>query len=87
MSSGARLGRAFASAWEQLQCEIGEATTGSALAHPATEAGKHCLRLQAAISHARDLHAYQRLDIAVRSLAPTDARRVAWLNVDTFSAS
>eukprot|EP00973_Karenia_brevis_P075174 10442467-Karenia_brevis.AAC.1 len=70
-----------------MRAEIGEPIPGSVLGKPAADAGRRAYRVQAALTRARDKQAFQLLDVRVRDLPATDARRLAWLNVNRFSAS
>eukprot|EP00973_Karenia_brevis_P054156 7524134-Karenia_brevis.AAC.1 len=70
-----------------MQREIGEPVPGSVLADEAAQAGRRTHRMQAALTRARERHAFQELDVSIRELPPTDVRRAAWLNVNRYSAS
>eukprot|EP00973_Karenia_brevis_P040805 5648640-Karenia_brevis.AAC.1 len=62
LTANCRLGREFAVTWAEMQCEIGEPAPGTTLASPASEAGRHSQYIQAALTRARERHAFQELD-------------------------
>eukprot|EP00973_Karenia_brevis_P053982 7498191-Karenia_brevis.AAC.1 len=87
LASRSRLGREFESAWNIMQAEVGDPIPGSLLASPAAVAGRHTHRVQAALTRARERCSFQNFDVLVRTLPHDDARRLAWLNVNRFSAA
>ena len=44
-------------------------------------------RVQAALTRVRERHAYQMLGVELRALPHGDLRKLAWLNVDRYSAA
>eukprot|EP00973_Karenia_brevis_P044461 6157655-Karenia_brevis.AAC.1 len=87
VSADSRLGREFREAWDVMRHEVGEQQPGSVLSVPAAMAGQRRHRIQAALTRARERHAYQELDVAIRALPLGDRRRLAWLNVNRYSAA
>eukprot|EP00973_Karenia_brevis_P013324 1809646-Karenia_brevis.AAC.1 len=70
-----------------MQSEVGEPVDGSTLAGAAATAGRSTHRVQAGLTRARERHMSQALDIRMRALHADDGRRLAWLNVDRYSAA
>eukprot|EP00973_Karenia_brevis_P027144 3743668-Karenia_brevis.AAC.1 len=70
-----------------MQQEIGEPMPGTTLSSPPELAGRGTYRVQAAVTRARERHAFQQLDVRARALPSEDARRIAWLNVNGYSAA
>eukprot|EP00973_Karenia_brevis_P058881 8198029-Karenia_brevis.AAC.1 len=87
LTARTRVGEEFASAWRAMQSEVGEPIPGSTLADAPANAGRKAYRVQAGLTRARERSAFQDLDVLAKDLAPDDARRLAWLNVDRYSAS
>ena len=87
LAANTRAGREFEDAWSSMQREVGEPMPGSTLASPVSEAGHHTYRVQGSLTTAREKCGFQKLDVSIRSLPREDVRRLAWLNVDRFSAA
>eukprot|EP00973_Karenia_brevis_P092518 12412817-Karenia_brevis.AAC.1 len=87
LASGTRLGREFSTAWNGMQAEVGEPMEGSVLHGAAADAGRYAYRVQAGLTRARERHMYEALDLRLRALPAADARRLAWMNVDSYSAA
>ena len=86
LQSGTPMAHAMASAWAQLQREVGGQVQGP-LAMPAVAAGRNDGKLQKALTKQRELTRFQQLDVALRSLPQDDMRAVAWTNLDKFSTT
>eukprot|EP00973_Karenia_brevis_P028180 3882208-Karenia_brevis.AAC.1 len=70
-----------------MQTEVGEPVEGTALHGTAADAGRHTYRMQAALTRARERCLHQSLDFRLRALPAADSRRLAWMNVDRYSAA
>ena len=84
LSSGSRIGNAFAETWQLLREEVGERPQGCILSRAAAVAGRGGHRIQAALTSVRERCRHQQLDVELRALPEADVERTAWLNVDRY---